>query len=132
MSAEHPNFADVREDFDLSMMTDKFKDEWIANSDWLKLNFHANHEFPAKPYKYTDYDTIYNDCKKVQNEIIRFAGKQTLSEETTMHWGECSKEGIPALIKNPVKAIPEAKIVVRFWIIGIILAVITIALLKIR
>ena len=42
------------------------------------------------------------------------------------------KEGIPALIKRPVKAIPEAKIVVRFWIIGIILAVITIALLKIR
>ena len=42
------------------------------------------------------------------------------------------KEGIPALIKRPVKAIPEAKIVVRFWIIGIILAVITIALLKVR
>ena len=42
------------------------------------------------------------------------------------------KEGIPALIKHPVKAIPEAKIVTRFWIIGIILAVITIALLKVR
>ena len=42
------------------------------------------------------------------------------------------KEGIPALIKHPVKAIPEAKIVTRFWIIGIILAVITVALLKIR
>jgi len=42
------------------------------------------------------------------------------------------KEGIPALMKRPAKAIPEAKIVVRFWIIGMILAVITIALLKIR
>ena len=42
------------------------------------------------------------------------------------------KEGIPALIKNPVKAIPEAKIVVRFWIIGVILAVVSIALLKVR
>ncbi len=42
------------------------------------------------------------------------------------------KEGIPSLIKNPVKAIPEAKIVVRFWIIGVILAVVTIALLKVR
>jgi len=42
------------------------------------------------------------------------------------------KEGIPALIKHPVKAIPEAKIVTRFWIIGIILAVITVALLKVR
>jgi phospho-N-acetylmuramoyl-pentapeptide-transferase len=42
------------------------------------------------------------------------------------------KEGIPALIKWPVKALPEARIVTRFWIIGMILAVITIASLKIR
>lgn len=42
------------------------------------------------------------------------------------------KEGIPALIKNPAKALPEAKIVTRFWIVGMILAVITIALLKVR
>ena len=42
------------------------------------------------------------------------------------------KEGIPALLQRPAKAIPEAKIVVRFWIIGIILAVVTIALLKVR
>ena len=42
------------------------------------------------------------------------------------------KEGVPALIQWPKKALPEAKIVTRFWIIGMILAVITIALLKIR
>ena len=42
------------------------------------------------------------------------------------------KEGIPAIIQKPAKALPEAKIVSRFWIVGIILALITIALLKIR
>ena len=42
------------------------------------------------------------------------------------------KEGIPAMISWPSKAIPEAKIVARFWITGIILAVATIAMLKIR
>ena len=42
------------------------------------------------------------------------------------------KEGIPALIQWPKKALPEAKIVTRFWIIGMILAVITMALLKVR
>ena len=42
------------------------------------------------------------------------------------------KEGIPAFIQKPAKALPEAKIVSRFWIVGIILAVITIALLKVR
>lgn len=42
------------------------------------------------------------------------------------------KEGIPALIQKPVRALPEAKIVARFWIVGLILAVSTLALLKIR
>lgn len=41
-------------------------------------------------------------------------------------------EGVEALIKRPLKALPEAKIVVRFWIIAIFLAVITIITLKIR
>lgn len=42
------------------------------------------------------------------------------------------KEGIPALIRFPKRALPEAKIVVRFWIISLILAVATVAMLKIR
>ena len=42
------------------------------------------------------------------------------------------KEGIPALIQSPAKAHPESKIVSRFWIVGIILAVATLAMLKIR
>ena len=42
------------------------------------------------------------------------------------------KEGIQALIQSPAKALPESKIVSRFWIVGIILALVTIALLKVR
>ncbi len=42
------------------------------------------------------------------------------------------KEGIPALISRPKKALPEAKIVVRFWLISILLAIFTIITLKIR
>ena len=42
------------------------------------------------------------------------------------------KEGIPCKFQPDSRAIPEARLVTRFWIIGIILAVITIALLKIR
>lgn len=42
------------------------------------------------------------------------------------------KEGIDALIQKPTKALPESKIVVRFWIIAILLAVITVVTLKMR
>ena len=42
------------------------------------------------------------------------------------------KEGIPALITKPAQPLPEAKIVTRFWIVAVLLAVITIVTLKIR
>lgn len=42
------------------------------------------------------------------------------------------KENVKALIESPQKALPEAKIVTRFWIIAVLLAVISIITLKIR
>ena len=42
------------------------------------------------------------------------------------------KEGVDALIQSPAEIQPESKIVARFWIIQIILAVLSIALLKVR
>ena len=37
-----------------------------------------------------------------------------------------------ALWKRPVQKVPEAKLTMRFWLIGIILAVLTIVSMKIR
>ncbi len=42
------------------------------------------------------------------------------------------KEGIVSVIKRPVVPVPEPKIVTRFWIIGIMLAILTFVTLKIR
>jgi phospho-N-acetylmuramoyl-pentapeptide-transferase len=48
------------------------------------------------------------------------------------HFQKPSFSGIEALIQKPILAIPESKITVRFWIIGMILAVLAIATLKMR
>lgn len=48
------------------------------------------------------------------------------------HFQKPGNSGIEALIQKPLQAIPESKIVTRFWIIGIFLAVITFVTLKIR
>jgi phospho-N-acetylmuramoyl-pentapeptide-transferase len=48
------------------------------------------------------------------------------------HFQKQGNSGIDALIQHPMQAIPESKIVTRFWIIGIILAVLTFVTLKIR
>lgn len=48
------------------------------------------------------------------------------------HFQKGGYEGIDAKIQWPMQPIPESKIVTRFWIVGIILAVITFVTLKIR
>lgn len=48
------------------------------------------------------------------------------------HFQKPGNAGIDALWQKPLNVIPESKIVTRFWIIGIFLAVITFVTLKIR
>lgn len=48
------------------------------------------------------------------------------------HYQKPGNSGIDALIQRPLQPIPEAKLVTRFWIIGIILAVAAFVTLKIR
>ena len=48
------------------------------------------------------------------------------------HFQKPGNSGIVALLQKPYTAIPESKIVTRFWIVGIFLAVITFVTLKIR
>ena len=48
------------------------------------------------------------------------------------HFQKPGNAGIQALIQKPFNVVPESKIVVRFWLIGIILAVVTIVTLKMR
>lgn len=48
------------------------------------------------------------------------------------HFQKPGKAGIEAIIQKPFNVVPESKIVVRFWLIGIILAVLTIVTLKMR
>jgi len=48
------------------------------------------------------------------------------------HFQKQGNAGIQALIQKPFMPVPESKIVVRFWLIGIILAALAIATLKMR
>jgi len=48
------------------------------------------------------------------------------------HFQKAGNAGIVARIQKPINPVPESKIVIRFWLIGIILAVLTLATLKMR
>jgi phospho-N-acetylmuramoyl-pentapeptide-transferase len=48
------------------------------------------------------------------------------------HFQKAGNAGIDAILQKPYIPVPESKIVIRFWLIGIILAVLAIATLKMR
>ena len=90
-------FADRHSYFNLTMMTDKYKEEFRANADWLKLAFHARAEFPDNPYASGDAATVTADCTAVLREIVRFASAENISDSTTTHYGSGNHDVIRAL-----------------------------------
>lgn len=96
-------FQKHRDYFNLSMMTDKFKNEFMHHSDWLHFSFHARSEFPDKPYENTLYNRIDSDIKLVRSEIERFAGCSISPPVTTLHWGASNETGVRALRANGYK-----------------------------
>ena len=91
------------DDFCLADVTDAYKSEWEANSDWLKMAFHAKEEFPDYPHINTKYEDMKSQFKAVENEVIRFAGEKSLTYAICPHWNAVSKEGVRALHDCGVK-----------------------------
>ncbi|MCX6217854.1 hypothetical protein [Spirosoma sp.] len=93
----HLNLFYETEGFNLSQFPDRFKPEWQANADWLRLSFHARSEFPDRPYQQAGYEQVKHDCDCVKEQILRFAGETVMGPVTTLHWGEATVEGSRAL-----------------------------------
>lgn len=91
-------------DFDLSKMTDRYYNEWKENSDWLKLSFHSNTE-TFKLYESSNYDEVFNDCKRVNDEICRFASPNALANTTTIHYCLLTEGGVKAMEDNGVSGL---------------------------
>lgn len=92
------------EDFDLSLMSDAYYSEWKENSDWLKLSFHSKLE-NVKPYEFSEYRELYDDCKVVNDQIVRFASSSALAKTTTIHYCLTTGDGVRALYDNDIKGL---------------------------
>ncbi len=89
-------FSTDRPCFNLSMVTDAFKEEFRANADWLKLSFHSRAN-TMRPYENTTEEEISRECEAVHREILRFAGKEALSDVTTLHFGAANEAAVRAM-----------------------------------
>jgi len=93
------------EDFNLTMMPDKFKGEWRDNAHWFKLTFHALQNDPKEPYINATYDEIARDYDLVANEVLRFAGEDVLGDFTTIHWGEAPLDACRAVRDRGIRGL---------------------------
>ena len=91
------------DEFSLADVTDAYKSEFTANSDWLKFAFHALEEFPDYPH----ISATYEDTKKlfgmIEKEVFRFACKDSFAYTVCPHWVPVSKQGVHALADCGVK-----------------------------
>ena len=100
---EHLNVE--REHFNLSQFSDRYKPEWQANADWLRLTFHAKREHPDEPYKNASAEMLIGDFVEVEREIKRFAGEEAYLPATVIHWGTIRPETYKPLAAHGVTAL---------------------------
>ena len=94
------------DEFSLADMTDSYKSEFEANSDWLKLAFHAKQEFPDYPNINADYKDIKDLFLSMEREVIRFAGEKSWAKKALCtHWLPLSKDACKALYDCGVRMV---------------------------
>ncbi len=101
----HLNLFYQTDGFCLAQMPDCYRAQWEDAADWLRLSFHSRAEDPPSPYAVADAQTLRRDCQQVQQEIVRFAGRASLSPYTTVHYVAATREGVLALRECGVKGL---------------------------
>ncbi len=93
------------DEFDLPQFPDRYRSEWRDNAGWLKLAFHAHANEPAKPYIDAPPEQVIADFTKIREQIYRFAGEETYSPTTIVHWGEVRPSAWKPLAEHGVKVL---------------------------
>lgn len=74
----------TNEIMNLSDMTDKYQQQFIDNSNWMKFNFHC---FSSDSnYSDIEKDQFEQDYQKVHDELVRIVGRESLSNTVRLHY----------------------------------------------
>ena len=68
-------------DFNLSQMTDRFKDEFEENSDWLKFGFHSG----GTGKNYSVDSGFLEDYNEIIGHLVRACGKESIDKVPRTH-----------------------------------------------
>ena len=98
-------YHDDHHDFSISEFPDRYKKEFVQNSSWLRLSFHAKSEFPDRPYQNSSAETLAGDFDLVKKEIIRFAGEETFIPPMVIHWAITNPANFSVLQERGTKCL---------------------------
>jgi hypothetical protein len=91
--------------FELIEFSEKYKGEFIENSDWMVLAFHAKSNKPDRPYQYAPAEQLIADKHMVEEQILRIAGPETLAQPTVIHWGMVQPAALKAMYDDGVRVL---------------------------
>jgi hypothetical protein len=94
-----------RKEFTLTQFPDRYKSEWKDNAGWLRLAFHAWSNKPDRPYQYASAGKLISDLDKVAEQIHRFAGEETYTPPTVIHWGMIQPAALKPLAEKGVRVL---------------------------
>ena len=80
-------------DFDLSLFPEKYRPEFEDNAHWLKLAFHADSEFPPRPYSEAHPEKLAGHYTRWEKDMRRIAGDKTLIAPVILHFFDADENG---------------------------------------
>ncbi len=93
------------DDFNLTQFPDRYRSEWADNADWLRLAFHAYADQPDRPYQNAPPEKLAADYDLVAEQVLRFAGEQSWTPTTIVHWGMVLPSALPVLRQRGVRVL---------------------------
>lgn len=94
--------------FHLAQMPDRFRSEWGANSDWLRLGFHGRSLSTPVPYRNASYGKALADLIAVRDQVIRFAGDESWDVFSRTHWWSGSRAACRAWRDSGIRGLYAA------------------------
>lgn len=79
-------YHNAHHEFTLSELSDRYKSEFIDNSDWLKFSFHSKSEFPDRPYQELELEEFCADYDLVTEHLHRICGEESFIPPINVHW----------------------------------------------
>ncbi len=101
-------FHDDHHDFSISDFPADYRAEFQANSDWLRMSFHAYSEFPDRPYQHADAEKLADDYDLICKEVCRFAGKECFIAPMVIHWAMTNPDNFSVLTERGTSCIAGA------------------------